>query len=163
MATIRKRSAGWEVQVRRHGYPVVNQTLSTKADAVAWAAVVESEMARGAFIDRSLAERTTFRDLLVRYEREITVHKKGAAVEACRIQSLLRDPIVGASDGPHRATHRALARRAPPPRLRVHGQSWTSTCSRTSSTSRVRNGPCPWTIRSAWSAGPSPTVAAPAG
>lgn len=96
MATIRKRSAGWEVQVRRHGYPVVNQTLPTKADAVAWAAVVESEMARGAFIDRSLAERTTFRDLLVRYEREITVHKKGAAVEACRIRSLLRDPIAGA-------------------------------------------------------------------
>lgn len=76
---------------------------------------------RGAFIDRSLAERTTFRDLLVRYERANTVHRKGAAVEACRIQSVLRDPIAGARltdlTGP-----RAVARRAPSPRLRVHRQ-----------------------------------------
>lgn len=96
MATIRKRSAGWEVQVRRHGYPVVNQTLPTKADAVSWAAVVESEMARGAFIDRSLAESTTFGDLLTRYAREITVHKKGARAEGCRVQALLREPIARA-------------------------------------------------------------------
>ena len=37
VATIRKRSAGWEVQVRRYGYPVANRTLTTKVDADAWA------------------------------------------------------------------------------------------------------------------------------
>lgn len=93
VATIRKRSAGWEVQVRRHGSPVINRTLATKADATAWAAVMESEMARGVFVDRSLAERTTFGDLLTRYAREITVHKKGARAEGCRVQALLREPI----------------------------------------------------------------------
>lgn len=55
--------------------------------------MIESEMARGVFIDRTLAERTTFGDLLMRYEREITVRKKGARAEGCRIQALLREAI----------------------------------------------------------------------
>ncbi|MBW3549757.1 MAG: Shufflon-specific DNA recombinase [Proteobacteria bacterium] len=93
VATIRKRRAGWEVQVRRHGYPLANKTLPTRSEALAWAAVIESQMVRGVFIDRSRAEHTTFGELLERYSREITVHKKGAVVEACRIKSLRRAPI----------------------------------------------------------------------
>lgn len=93
MATVRKRTAGWEVQVRRRGFPVVTRTLPTRAEADAWAAVVESEMARGVFVNRSLAEATTFGQLLERYAREVTVVKKGAFVEGVRIRALLREPI----------------------------------------------------------------------
>lgn len=93
MATIRKRARGWEVQIRRHGHPILNRTLPTRAEADAWAAVVESELARGVFVDRTQLETTTFGDLLERYAREVTVGKKGAFVEGVRIRALLRDPL----------------------------------------------------------------------
>ena len=53
MATIRKRGPyQWAVQIRRKGYPPQNKTFTTKAEADAWAAMTESEMARGVWISR---------------------------------------------------------------------------------------------------------------
>lgn len=63
MATIRKRGTRkWEAQIRRYGWPTVSKTFFTKAEA--WAEVIESEMMRGIFIDRTESERNTFGDLL---------------------------------------------------------------------------------------------------
>lgn len=93
MATYRQRGKRWEAQVRRKGFPPVTHSFSTKADARAWASVVESEMARGVFVDRTEAEKNTLGDLLCRYRDEISKHKKGADSERYRIELLLRNPI----------------------------------------------------------------------
>lgn len=53
--------------------------------------MVESELDRGVFIDRNEAEKTTFHTILERYRDEVTPLKKGAQVEALRINALLRD------------------------------------------------------------------------
>ncbi len=60
MATIQKRGPyQWRALVRRRGYPVQSNTFDTKREAEAWAAIVESEMARSVFVGRSLAEKIT--------------------------------------------------------------------------------------------------------
>lgn len=95
MATIRRRkdSKHFEVQIRRGGWPTVSRTFSTAADARAWASVIESEIERGVFIDRTEAEKNTLGDLFQRYLTEVSSQKKGHDVERYRLISLQRDPI----------------------------------------------------------------------
>ncbi|MFP3756550.1 site-specific integrase [Cupriavidus sp. SIMBA_020] len=82
MATIRKRGPyQWEAQIRRKGYPAQSKTFTTKAEAEAWASVIESEMTRGVWTSRAEAEATTLREALDRYEIEILPAKKGAEPE----------------------------------------------------------------------------------
>lgn len=82
MATLRKRGpAQWEAQIRRRGYPAQSKTFETKAEAQAWAQMIESEMARGVWLSRSEAESTTLLELLDRYEDEVVPAKKGQAQE----------------------------------------------------------------------------------
>ncbi len=76
MATFRKRSSGWQAQIRRHGWPPVNKTFRLKRDAQDWAAEVESEMRRGAFVRRDPAERMTLTQALDRYLADVTPTKK---------------------------------------------------------------------------------------
>ena len=79
MATYRKRGPHqWETQIRRRGFPAQSKTFNTKAEAEAWAQMIESEMARGVWLSRGEAEATTLGDALDRYEREITPSKKSA-------------------------------------------------------------------------------------
>jgi integrase len=93
MASFRKRGDyQWEVRVRRRGYPLACKTFTKRADAENWAATIESEMSRGLFIDRSEAERTTLKEALERYLREITPSKKGHQ-EAYVVKAWLRDPL----------------------------------------------------------------------
>jgi len=83
MATIRRRGPQqWHAQVRRKGRPSQTKTFDTKAEAEAWAAMIESEMNRGVWLDRRESEATTLRELLARYEREVVPRKRGAAQEA---------------------------------------------------------------------------------
>lgn len=94
MATIRKRGdLQWEVRVRHKGHPTQSKTFATKAEAEGWAAVIESEMARGVFISRTEAERLTLADCLHRYLAEITPNKRGSTSEASRIGTLLQHPL----------------------------------------------------------------------
>ena len=77
MATLRKRGPyQWEAQIRRKGWPVQSKTFETKAEAEAWSQMIESEMARGVWLDRSEAESTTLRELLDRYEKEVSPRKR---------------------------------------------------------------------------------------
>lgn len=94
MATFLPRPSGWQAQVRRRGRAPIIQTFRTKADACAWAAEVESQIARGVYRERSQDHRHCLASLLERYRIEITPHKKSAASEAQRIGSLLQDPLV---------------------------------------------------------------------
>ncbi|KVE38061.1 tyrosine-type recombinase/integrase [Burkholderia sp. TSV86] len=99
MATITKRGTyQWRAQVRRHGYPAQSKTFNTKAEAEAWAKMIESEMSRGVWVSRSEAEATTLYEALKRYEEEISLSKKGAAQEAsviktCKAPELAKRPL----------------------------------------------------------------------
>jgi hypothetical protein len=95
MATIRQRkeSKNYEVRIRRQGWPDITRTFSRAADARAWASVIESEIERGVFIDRTEAEKNTLGDLLQRYLIEVSSQKKGRDSERYRLVSLQRDPV----------------------------------------------------------------------
>ena len=89
MASISKRGPyQWRVRIARKGYPPQSKTFETHADAQAWAATIESEMARGVFISRIEAEHTTLKDALKRYEHEVTRKKRGPQPEHSRINSI---------------------------------------------------------------------------
>lgn len=95
MATIRRRkdSNRFEVQIRRNGWPTIVRSFPTAATARAWASVIESEIERGVFIDRTEAEKNTLGDLFRRYLTEVSSQKKGHDTERYRLESLQRDPI----------------------------------------------------------------------
>lgn len=94
MATIRNRGEyQWEVQIRRKGYSAQRKTFETKADAQAWARMIESEMDRGVFVSRVEAERTLFSELIDRYITEVTPKHKGAYSEVKRLEALKRHPL----------------------------------------------------------------------
>src|SRR3954451_11711209 len=95
--SIRKRGSRWQVQVRRTGYPALSRSFDAKADAVAWAREKESAIDRAEFphLPRTLS-RLTVGDLLRRYEREITVRKRGADREGFKIRVLLAHPLTTA-------------------------------------------------------------------
>ncbi len=94
MATIRKRGEHqWQVIIRRKGYPKQSATFETRNDAEKWALSIEGDMVRGAYVDRTEAERTTLAEALQRYLRENTVRKRGAQQETDRIRTWLQHPL----------------------------------------------------------------------
>jgi integrase len=94
MATIRRRGPyQWHVQVRKKGFPTQTKTFDTKAEAEAWAKMIESEMSRGVWLDRSEAENTTLRELLDRYEVELVPSLKGAIRERSVLNLLRLTPL----------------------------------------------------------------------
>lgn len=99
MPTIRKRGQyQWEAQVRRRGYPAQSKTFTTKAEAEAWASMIESEISRGVWVSRSEAEATTLYEALERYEEEVSLTKKGAVQEFsvlknCKAVDLAKRPL----------------------------------------------------------------------
>ena len=89
MATIRQYENGrWQAIVRRNGYPVLSKTFGNRSEAHGWARLLESEMDRGIFCDRSEAERTTLASLFDRYGEEVTPRKKSARRELLRLKLL---------------------------------------------------------------------------
>lgn len=71
MAYIRKRGElQWRAEIRKKGLKLVSKTFETKKEADAWASVVESEMVRGVFVDRSESECTTIGDIIDRFTKE---------------------------------------------------------------------------------------------
>ncbi len=103
MATFRKRGPyQWEAQIRRRGYPAQSKTFETKAEAEAWAKMIESEMSRGVWISRSEAEATTLYEALMRYEEEVSpanvplLYRKNHAIEARCLCCLYKARVIGA-------------------------------------------------------------------
>lgn len=94
MASIKQRTSGYQAQVRRKGYPAVSHMFSSRKEAEAWARIIESEMDRGCFVDRSEAERTTLGDILVRYSKEVSPLKKAGGIEVIRIKRFLRTETI---------------------------------------------------------------------
>lgn len=76
MATIvRTESGKWKAVIRMKGWPTATMTMRTKRDVEDWARKTEDDMVRGVFIQRAPAERTTVKDALGRYLKEITPTK----------------------------------------------------------------------------------------
>lgn len=93
MASFNKRGPyQWQVKIRRKGFSLQSKTFESEGDAKKWARMVESEMDRGVFVSQAEAEKTTLKEALERYGREITPGEKGAKQESSRIN------IVSASD-----------------------------------------------------------------
>lgn len=87
MAAIRKRGSRWEAQVRRKGYTPLTKTFDSHADASAWARDQERAIDRAELPTNSRELRSyTVSDLLERYEREITVQKRGADQERSKLR-----------------------------------------------------------------------------
>jgi len=86
MAYISQRGAFWRTEVRRRGYKPVYRTFDTKQQAQQWARRIESEMGAGSFIDRTESERTTRREALERYQREMVPEKRYPQQERQRIK-----------------------------------------------------------------------------
>ncbi|WP_298135566.1 site-specific integrase [Acidiferrobacter sp.] len=80
----------WQAHIRRRGYPTQVRTFDTKAEAEAWAAVIESEIARGVFVSRVEAEQTTLADALDRYRREVLPAKRSQR----QIETMIRQMSV---------------------------------------------------------------------
>jgi integrase len=98
MATFRWRGDyQWKVEIRRKGWPYQTRTFESKADAEKWARLVEGEMDKGIFVDRSEAESTSLKEAFNRYLREVTPTKKGAEQEKALIGKLLRHPLASRS------------------------------------------------------------------
>ena len=95
MASIIKRNDKWFVRVRKHGKPSKSKTFNFKQDAQKWAIMIERELDQGlsGCVDKSV----TLGDLLKRYLKEVTPHKKSSNKETYRINALLKRSISGVS------------------------------------------------------------------
>jgi integrase len=87
MATIRKRGDKWQARIQIKGVVQLAKTFRVKADAEAWAKVNESEIIRGTYISTTDSERTTLKEALERYEKEVTPNKRSAAIELYRTKA----------------------------------------------------------------------------
>ena len=83
---------GWQVAVRKKGYPSQYKTFRTRKEGEAWASVTESEMVRGVWRDRSEAESTTLKECLDRYLAEVTPKKKSKG-EGWYVKAWMTRPI----------------------------------------------------------------------
>lgn len=90
MATIRQRTSGyWQAIVRRKGAPDQSKTFRKKKDAEAWAAMIESEIARGVFVSRDEAEKTTFAKVAERFEEEVLPNKRSGDRDVYRLRQVV--------------------------------------------------------------------------
>lgn len=94
MASFYKRGDyQWEAKIRKAGFPQLARTFESKSDAMAWAAEVETEMRRGTFVSRALAERKTLAALIGQYVEEVSPLHRGADSEIARLKAMARRKI----------------------------------------------------------------------
>ena len=94
MATIRKRGAKWQVQVRRAGCRPVSRSFHVRRDAQAWARQTELQADRTELpSDPKALQRVTLGELVERYRETVSVRKRGYAVERIVLTAFLRHPI----------------------------------------------------------------------
>lgn len=100
MATFRKRSGSWQVQVRLKNAKPQSRTFLNRREAVAWARDLEAQAARFDSVpDFRVLRITTLGDLLKRYLETVTPNKKGAYQEGHRLRKLMQHAISATSMG----------------------------------------------------------------
>ena len=94
MATISRRKSGWLAQVRRKGFEPRTKTLPTKAEASAWARMIEGKMELGLLPpSETPLKTTTLGDIIDRYMAEVSPRKRSVATELQRLGKL-RDAAI---------------------------------------------------------------------
>jgi integrase len=94
MATIRRRGATWQVQVRRQGHSTLSRTFRLKADAEQWARQKEAEIDRGELpVDTRVLRAHTLGGLLERYAATVIPPKRSADRELYMVRVVLRHPL----------------------------------------------------------------------
>ena len=89
MAYVRELESGkWQAVVRRSGNKPISKSFDTKTQAGQWARMIESEIDRGVFVDRTESERATVGELIDRYLAEVTPKKKSVRPEKQRLNAL---------------------------------------------------------------------------
>lgn len=83
MATLRKRHGPqgrivWQAQIIRLGHKPLYRTFEHRAQAEGWARRTEADLQSGDWVDRREGDRTSVKDALERYKREIIAHKSPA-------------------------------------------------------------------------------------
>ena len=80
------RLLGYQVRIRKKGWPAVSKQYDRRDDAERFAISTLRDMSAGSWVDRREAERMTLAEALDTYAAEVTVGKKGAAQELRRIK-----------------------------------------------------------------------------
>lgn len=93
MASIEPRNGKWRVKIRRIGHKPMTKTFLSREQAQRWATATEARLSAQPPIDKLLSERITLGKLLIRYQKEVTPHKRGANQERKRIQQWLKHPL----------------------------------------------------------------------
>src|SRR5262245_29450348 len=94
MATVRRRGATWQVQVRRQGHATLSRTFRLKADAEQWARQKEAEIDRGELpADTRVLRSHTLAHLLERYASNVVPRKRGGDRERYMLRVVLRHPL----------------------------------------------------------------------
>ncbi len=94
MATFRKRSNAWQARVQRSDYPEVSKSFKSYSEAVSWARKIESDQDSGLIAEQPQVNPTVFlKELLERYDKEVTCRKKHSSVETYRIKAWLRHSL----------------------------------------------------------------------
>lgn len=84
------RLMGYQVKIRKRGFPSVSKQFDRLADAERFAVDQLQAMTNRTWTDRREAERVTLSVALDRYKEEVTAHKKSAYGEGCLIERLKR-------------------------------------------------------------------------
>jgi integrase len=93
MATFRNRHGKWQARVQRKGQQPVSKSFQSKEDAQRWARSVESEIDRGSYTNQILADRSLFKDVILRYLEEVTLKTRSMREDTYRLKALARHPI----------------------------------------------------------------------
>ena len=88
MATIRKRSGKYQVQVRKDGKNL-SQTFINKSDAIKWSKEQEVKIEQGSYISKK--ETVTLSFLLSRWEQEVLINLKSYNVEKYKVSMIDRE------------------------------------------------------------------------
>lgn len=87
MAAYQERNGRIRAIVRRKGLPPLSKTFDRKTDAAKWARQVESQIDEGDF---QAPIKMTVRELLKKYQEEVTPTKAGSKWESTRIDLLMK-------------------------------------------------------------------------
>ena len=87
MATIRKQHGKWQALVRRKGYPQLSRTFESKQECLKWSRDAEHSLDTGGV---AVSQHMLLHAAVERYIAEVSVHKRGYAVERQRLKQMLR-------------------------------------------------------------------------
>ncbi|CAN1507885.1 XerC Integrase [Methylophilaceae bacterium] len=93
MAAFRNRDGKWQARVRRQGYAPITKSFITLQDAEKWARSIEVDLDKNSYSNTNLAEKTTFKDLIERYMREVTPSMRREYEDLIRLKAIARRPI----------------------------------------------------------------------